>query len=62
MLDNFRWKSTGTVHAGHMETIIVHLLCKWSPHFAIVIEDEVEYTEDPVNCKTCLKILAKRGC
>ena len=57
-VDRWRLLSTGKVHLGHLETVVLYLQCEpWS----IRTLDEVEYTEDPVTCKRCLRPNEKGG-
>jgi hypothetical protein len=50
------WKR---VHAGHLETIVVHLICERGVSY--FVDDDVFETDAPVTCKKCLAILEKRG-
>ncbi len=54
---NYRYKN-GKVHALH-ELILPGDI--WVMLCGICFEDELDMTTDPVTCKTCLRILAKRG-
>lgn len=55
--ERFRFTSTGKVHLGHLETIMVHLQCY--PYCIFVNREHVEWTMDPVTCLRCLKMLER---
>jgi len=57
--DGFLIRGSSKVHAGHLETVIVHLLCK--PRRSWVIDTDLIPVDSPVTCKRCLAILEKQG-